>query len=161
MTVKKTAVKKAKKVAKSQASISKINNVPAESDIQVLAVCSTESVSGSSTLKYQIGTDANSDIHFRVISSSGSGYVNPIWYSLNEILTILEAHPGNSPFTSLLISSRLKIEGRSNNNVGFLVAVLLQEKILVPFEGEEKFKWQFNSADEFLLRVEKLKSEKK
>jgi hypothetical protein len=126
-----------------------------------LKTCTTKSVSGSSTLKYQIGTGPNSDIHLRVISSSGSGYVNPIWHSLNDILAVLEAHPIDAPFSSAILAQGLKLKGQSNNNIGFLIAVLLQEKILASFEGEEKFKWRYNSASKFLEHAENLKSEKR
>ena len=161
MAVKKSAVTKAKKTSKNQSDTSKPNKPPVESDFQILKACTTKTVSGSSTLKYQIGADPSSDIHFRVISSSGSGYVNPIWHSLNDILAVLEAHPSDVPFSSAILAGGLKLKGHSNNNIGFLIAVLLQEQILASFEGEDKFKWRYNSASKFHEHAENLQSEKR
>ncbi|MBT3203228.1 MAG: hypothetical protein HOM14_06725 [Gammaproteobacteria bacterium] len=155
MTTRKTTIKKPLKKATTKNPQSK-----SEPDMQVLAVCTTKSVSGSSTLKYQISIDTKSDIHIRVISSSGTGFVNPSYYPLNDILNILVSHPADAPFSSSLLANGLELEGRSNNNAAFITAVLLQEKILVPFGGQDKFKWKYNSADELLDHIEKLKAKK-
>ena len=127
-------------------------------DIQILAVETCPSVSGSSTLKYQIGTDPESGIHLKILSSSGSGFVNPTLFALDDILNVLVSHSVETPIKSAHLAKGLELEGRSRNDSAFLVAVLLANEILVSFGGKDKFQWKYASADTFLAHCEKLKS---
>jgi hypothetical protein len=152
MPAKKSVIKKA-----SPKSTRKHQKTPGP-DIQILAVETCPSVSGSSTLKYQIGMAADSGIHLKVLSSSGSGFVNPTWFTLDGILNILVSHSVNLPIKSSHIAKGLELEGRSRNDAAFLIAVLAANEVLVPFGGQDKFQWKYASADEFLARCEKLKA---
>ncbi len=130
-----------------------------ELDLQVLATYTTKSVSGTSTLKYQFGVDLKSDIHIRIVGSSGKGYVNPDWVQFSVILEILDALPTDASFSSSIFAKALP--GHSNNNVGFLTACLINEKVLVPVGGQDKFKWKYlGDADDLLAKVESLKQKK-
>jgi len=147
-TIKRAVVKKAtKKPSKTQ-----------EQAIQVLSVGSCSSVSGVSTLKYQIGIDADSAIQLKILSSSGSGFVNPTWYPLERILDVLTAHSVKKPIKSSDLTKGLELCGKSRNDSAFIVATLAANDILVPLGGQEKYQWKYNSADALLAKVEQLKS---
>jgi len=127
-------------------------------DIQILTVETCPSVSGSSILKYQIGMTAESGIHLKILSSSGSGFVNPTWFALDDILNVLVSHSVEIPIKSSHLAKGLELEGRSRNDSAFLVAVLVANDILVSFVGQDKFQWKYVSADAFLAHCEKLKA---
>jgi len=152
MTIKKSVSKKA--FPKSAKSPQKKSGP----DIQILAVETCPSVSGSSTLKYQIGMSAESSILLKVLSSSGSGFVNPTWFALDDILNVLVSHSVETPIKSSHLAKGLELEGRSRNDAAFLVAVLVANEILVPFGDRDKFQWKYASADAFLAHCEKLKA---
>ena len=152
MTIKKSVVKKtSSKTTKSAPKKS-------EADIQVLSVQTCPSVSGSSTLKYQIGTAADSGIHLKILSSSGSGFVNPTWFALDDILNILVSHSVETSIKSSHLAKGLELEGRSRNDAAFLTGVLAANEILVPFGDQDKFQWRYASADIFLAKCEKPKA---
>ena len=104
MPVKKSVIKKA--IPKSTKSPQKKSGP----DIQILAVETCPSVSGSSTLKYQIGMAAESDIHLKTLSSSGSGFVNPTWFALDDILNVLVSHSVETPIKSSHLAKGLELE---------------------------------------------------
>ena len=90
-----------------------------EESIANIQTANCPSLSGKSTLEYAIGTDANSAIHFKVTSNSGSGYFTPEWIALAEIERVF----GNMlQVTAYPLHCLFK--GKSNNNAGFLFAVL-------------------------------------
>ena len=153
----KSTVKRSVKKTTPKSAIHKPNPKPEEA-IQVLAVESCLSVSRASTLKYQIGIDPDSAIHLKVLSSSGSGFVNPTWYPLDRILDVLTAHSVKTPIKSSDLAKGLELEGKSRNDSAFQAALLLANDILVPFGGKEKYHWKYASADAFLAKVEQLKS---
>lgn len=152
MPAKKSVTKKA---------LSKSTNRPRKKpdpDIQILAVETCPSVSGSSTLNYQIGTAAESGILLKILSSSGSGFVNPTWFALDDILNVLVSHSIETPIKSSHLVKGLKLEGRSRNDAAFLAGVLSANEILVPFGGQDNFQWKYASADYFLAHCEKLQA---
>ena len=127
-------------------------------DIQILAVETCPSVSGSSTLKFQIGMAAESGIQLKILSSSGSGFVNPTWFALDDILNVLVSHSVETPIKSSHLAKGLELEGRSRNDSAFLAGILVANAILVQFAGKDKFQWKYASVDAFLAHCEKLKS---
>ena len=89
-------------------------------ETKILKTGTCPSVSGKSTLTYQIGK-ASSDIQIRIHENTGAGRFSAEWLSL----AVIEKAVGKTPFTS----SKLKelFHGKSINTSAFMLAVLLNE----------------------------------
>jgi hypothetical protein len=93
--------------------------VTTDSEIRVLKVSTCPSLSGRSTLTYQIACSAEAGVMLRVSSNSGGGYFSKEWVPFAAVDALLiESEP--------LTFSTLQplFEGRSVNTGGFLMAVL-------------------------------------
>lgn len=95
-------------------------------DIRVLKTTVCQSLSGRSTLSYDIGIKNGQDVYFRLVGNSGTGIFNKDWIALGEIETLLAAE--GQPITS----GRLKglAVGKSANTPGFIFAVLVKEGLV-------------------------------
>ena len=51
------------------------------------------SISGKSTLKYQIGANDDDAPHLRMTGSSGGGFFSNEWISFEKIQALLDKHP--------------------------------------------------------------------
>ena len=95
-------------------------------DMRVLRTAVCQSLSGRSSLTYDVGVKNGKDVYFRLVANSGSGIFNKDWVAWAEIETLLlvEGHP--------ITSGRLKglAVGKSANTPGFLAAVLVSEGLL-------------------------------
>ena len=56
-----------------------------ESTIRILKTGSCQTVSGKSTLTYQIGCNGGGDILMRIYANTAAGFVNPEWVSLTAL----------------------------------------------------------------------------
>jgi hypothetical protein len=125
-----------------------------EGHIQVIKDATCPTTSGKSTLGYQIGVDPEGDIHFQVTSNDGGGFFSIEWVSLSDIQEAIETWPEDQPITSMAFCKIFR--GKSANNAGFLVAVLLAEGLLEPI-GEEKRVHQVCEPAPFLAQIEELR----
>lgn len=105
----------------------------AATPFRILKIGHCPSVSGKSTLTYHIGCNADGDIHIRIQANSAAGMFSQEWVAWTAIEDTLNSHV--TGFTSAAFRSL--IQGKSQNNAGFLLAVLLQEKLVVR-EGDKK-----------------------
>ena len=113
------------------------------SDIRILKTASCPSMSGKSRLTYNVGTDDEGAIHLRVQANSGGGFFSQQWVALDAIDQALAEVPDG--VTALHLAPLFK--GYSINSPGFLMAVLKQEKLLIPMEGKpRRYVWQDTSA---------------
>lgn len=95
------------------------SDVAASLTPRILKVGSCPSLSGLSTLGYELGCDAKSNLLLRLAANSGSGYFNKDWFSFSLLdLQLLQA---TGPLTSHSLQACLK--GKSVNTSGFLMAV--------------------------------------
>ncbi len=77
----------------------------------------------------------------------------------DHIVSALEAVPDDKPVTSIHLFKLFK--GKSSNTPGFLLAVLLSEGILEPFQGKKRqYALSESGLDKFMAKVEKLKKTK-
>ena len=76
---------------------------------------------------------------------------------LRDIQKTIGKIPAGKPVTSVVLDSLL--QGRSVNTPGFLLAVLVQEKLLVPMEGKKRSHEAVSPA-EFREKVRRLVSGK-
>lgn len=155
---KKAATKKApakKAPAKKSARTVKPNDIKPE--IIVSGKCNT--LSGKSTLTYQTGVDTEGKIYIRIANCSGGGFFSKNeWISLDSIKTTLENIPDGSPITSLYLVP--VFVGKSSNNAGFLLAALLNEGVVAPFDSKKKRHYVYKGIDKFLAKVNKRKATK-
>ena len=104
--------------------------------IKILKNDTCPSISGKSTLKYQIGCDADDAILLRITGSSGGGFFSNEWISFEKIRALLEEHPAEKPITSIVLYPLFR--GKSVNTPSFLLAALVHEKLLRPMKGKQR-----------------------
>ena len=105
-----------------------------DDSMRVLATGTCETLSGSSKLTYHIGSMPDGEIYIRVIGNTGGGFFSQEWIALADILTALKKRPDGKPITSILLNPLFR--GKSANTPGFLMAVLLHEKVVRSMQGK-------------------------
>lgn len=110
---------------------------------RILKVGHCPSLSGKSELTYHIGCNTEGEIQFCIYANSANGYFNQEWVSLDRIREVLKE---NSGITSFTLQSVFK--GKSQNNGGFLLAALKQERLVTVSELNER---QYQTTDAALF----------
>lgn len=103
--------------------------------MRILKISTCPSLSGRSKLTYHIGSDAEGEIQFRVVSNSGSGQFNADAVSFSQITKLLADHPAEKPLTSTVLSTIFR--GKSSNSPAFLFAALKAELIVLPGSNKD------------------------
>ena len=101
--------------------------------VQVLKRGSCPTLSGKSTLHYELGLDAKQTALFRIITCTGGGFFSKEWVSLPSIHLALQK---SKAVTAILLFSQFK--GKSVNTPGYLLAVLRAEKLIQPLPGKTR-----------------------
>ena len=122
-------------------------------DMKVLKTATCKTLSGKSTLTYQIGCTADSTIHLRIAKNSGGGFFSDEWVSLDDILRVLNDRPRESPVMSHFLTRILK--GKSANTSGFILAVLTHLKLSRPLPKKKRVH-ELLDPQPFLDQVDKL-----
>ena len=130
--------------------MSKSENNP---DIRVLKTATCKTLSGKSTLTYQIGCTPESTIHMRINKNSGGGYFSDEWIPFDDILEVLKDRPEGSPIMSHFLTPLLK--GKSVNTSAFLLAALTHLKLLRPLPKKKRVH-ELLDPGPFLDQMEKL-----
>ena len=125
--------------------------------IEIINTEKCKTLSGKSTLTYHLGRGKTDDLLIRIYSNTNEGFFSNEWISLNAILGILEKQGTDLSFTSFLFSGLYR--GLSVNTPGFLVAALLNEKVLVLEKGKQR-KYLFSSAAALLAKIDKANTAK-
>ena len=128
-----------------------VTELPKASTIKVIKIGSCHNISGKHKLTYHIGCNEAQDICFRVIENSGGGYFSSEWVSLPNIVKVIET--AATPTTSSSLFSLFK--GKSVNTPAFLLAVLVNEK-LVELHSDNTRAYQLTNHAEFLTEIKKL-----
>jgi hypothetical protein len=102
--------------------------------MRVLATGTCDTLTGSSRLTYHIGSMPDGEIYLRVHSNTGGGFFSQEWIALADILTALKKRPEGKPITSILLGPLFR--GKSANTPGFMMAVLLHEKVVRSMQGK-------------------------
>jgi hypothetical protein len=97
--------------------------------MRVLKVATTSSLSNRSTLGYAIGCDDSNAIFIGLRSNTAAGMFSPKWVAY---LDIAQALVQADRITSSTLSPLY--EYTSRNNAGFMLAVLLGEGLVSPFD---------------------------
>ena len=94
-----------------------------EKEMRILKTGTCKSLSGKSTLTYQIGCNNDNEVHVALTGNSGGGHFSSDWVSLEEIYSILSSQ--KKPITSGALQDLY--QGKSSNNASFTTAILLKE----------------------------------
>ena len=121
--------------------------------MRVLSTGTCDTLSGSSRLTYHIGSLPDGEIYLRVHSNTGGGFFSQEWIALQDILTALKKRPDGKPITSILLMPLYR--GRSANTPGFLLSVLLHEKVVRSLQGKLR-RHQLADPSVFTDKVQKL-----
>ena len=116
-------------------------------DVRILRQGTCHSLSGRSELTYEFGHN-NKTIMFRITENTGAGHFCDHWVPLDDILKCLQAV--KEPF-SLSVFKPIYVS-QSQNNFGFVGAVLVSEKLIVC----EKRKYIHKDNKVFMAALNKL-----
>ena len=126
-----------------------------EDTMRVLKTWSCKTLSGKSTLTYQIGVTPDSTVHLRIGKNSGGGHFSDEWIAFDDIQDALKVRPRGTPVLAHLLTPLLK--GKSVNTSAFLLAALTHLKLLRPLP-EKKRHHELLDPGPFLDQVGKLMS---
>jgi hypothetical protein len=96
-----------------------------EQEMRILKTGECSSLSGRSTLTYQIACNNDNEVYIALTGNSGKGIFNKDWFELEEIHSLLA---NQEKVTSGSLHELF--DGRSSNSAGFILAVLLKEGVL-------------------------------
>lgn len=103
-----------------------IGNELLEIEFQNVKEDTCPSLSGRSTIIYQVGQTSDKDILIRIVRNSGAGKFNNEWISADTISELIDNADG--PFYSSLLIPLY--EKKSVNSAGFLMAILKHEGLV-------------------------------
>jgi hypothetical protein len=124
-------------------------------DMKVLKTSTCKTLSGKSTLTYQIGVAPDSVVHLRITKNTGAGFFSDEWISVDDIHRTLEKRPDGSPVLSHFITPLLK--GKSSNTSGFILAALSHLRLVTPVKGKKRHH-ELPGPEDFTASVRKLSS---
>ena len=87
-------------------------------------------LSGASTLTYEIGVDGDGAVAFRITGNTGGGLFGKEWVAWSAVQPVLQS----SPITAGTLKRAGVCNSRSSNTPGFLLAVLKAEGLVTPLE---------------------------
>ena len=122
---------------------------------KILKTGTCKTLSGKSTLTYQIGGKSDSSIHLHISKNTGGGFFSQEWIAIDDIRAILDEHPEGTPVTSFMLAPIFS--GKSVNTPGFVLSVLVHEKLLVPIKGKKRGHEPVE-PEAFTAKLEKLMS---
>jgi hypothetical protein len=130
---------------------------PLDESMTVVRTATTDTLTRKSKLTYQIGTLPDGEVYFRIHKNTGNGFFSNEWVSLNDIQKTIGKIPAGKPVTAIVLSELF--EGRSVNTPGFLLAALVEEKLLIPMQGKKR-SHEPVSPEEFRERIQQMVSGK-
>ena len=102
--------------------------------MQVIKKGKTQSLSGKSTLVYEIAKDENDAVFLRISSNTGGGFYSAEWVAAKAIETALSKDPEH--ITSLSLFKLFK--NRSVNTPAFVLAALKNEGVVEAVKGRQR-----------------------
>lgn len=119
-------------------------------EIPILQSDQCLSLSGRSTLTFELGTDHAKRLHLRVTHNTGKGHHNPAWVAYDQIEPLLMQAPTLSASALATL-----FQGTSVNTAGFVMAVL---KHLGAIEAipEQRHAYQHTDTTDWKVRMQAL-----
>jgi len=124
-------------------------------EMKILKTTTCPTLSGKSTLTYQVGLSPKSVIHLRISKNSGGGFFSDEWLALDDILETLKKRPEGSPVLSHFLTPLLK--GKSVNTSAFILAAMTHLKLIRPLPKKKRVHEQLDPMP-FLDQVTRLMS---
>ena len=109
---------------------------PLDDSITVVKTGTCDTLTKKSKLAYQIGTLPDGEVYFRIHKNTGNGFFSSEWIALQDIQKVLSKIPVGKPVTAIMLNHLFT--GKSVNTPGFLLAVLVNEKLLIPMQGKKR-----------------------
>ena len=103
---------------------------PLDESMTVVKTGNCDTLTKKSKLTYQIGTLPDGEVYFRIHKNTGNGFFSNEWGSFADIQKVLFKIPVGKPVTAIMLNDLFT--GKSVNTPGFLLAVLVHEKLLIP-----------------------------
>ena len=122
-------------------------------DMRVLKTANCKTLSGKSTLTYQIGCSPESAIHLRIAKNNGGGFHSDEWVSFEAVQEALKDDNEGAAITSVRLTPLFK--GKSVNTPSFLLAALKHLKLVRPMQGKQRHHERLDPRP-FLDMVDKL-----
>ncbi len=125
-----------------------------DNSITVIKTAHCPSLSGKSSLTYQVGfkpkEKGDPALFFRIQSNTGNGYFSDHWVAATDLHDTIEQAPDNG----LLCATSLLglFQGKSINTSGFLLAVLKHEQLIDKSPRSKRYYERCNS-DRFIAEV--------
>jgi len=122
--------------------------------IQIIKTSKCPSLSGKSTLSYQVGCNEEKELFFRIIANTGGGHFNKDWMALEDAHNQFESCPekiNSHMLTPLLLR-------KSANSAGFFLAAMVAEKIVQP-STEKQRTYVLQKLEPFLEAMQKMINE--
>ena len=130
---------------------------PLDDSMTVARTATCETLTRKSKLTYQVGTLPDGEVYLRIHKNTGNGFFSNEWIALRDIQKTIGKIPAGKPVTAIVLGELFA--GRSVNTPGFLLAALVEEKLLVPMQGKKR-SHEPVSPEEFRERVSQLASGK-
>lgn len=102
----------------------------------ILKIDTCPSLSGRSTLTYNIGCDRSNDLYLRLCGNTGQGNFNKDWVPLSRLAQPVTAK--DKPLSAGLM--RKLFRGKSVNTASFILAVLKAEGLIEESEEDYGFR---------------------
>jgi hypothetical protein len=109
---------------------------PLDYSMTVARTGTCDTLTRKSRLTYHVGTLPDGEVYFRIHKNSGNGFFSNEWISLADIRKTLGKVPVGKPVTAIMLNDLFT--GKSVNTPGFLLAVLVHEKLLIPMQGKKR-----------------------
>lgn len=104
--------------------------------IRILRHSACPSLSGKSSLVYEVGLTEEGVLQLRVVANSGGGTWSNEWQTLDDIRKALDRVPKGKPITADALIPLFK--GASQNSPYFLAAALKHVGMIVPSETKKR-----------------------
>ena len=111
-------------------------------DMRILKKAACKTLSGKSTLTYQIGALPDNEIHIQVLANDGGGMFSQEWVSFEAVQAALENDDEGAAITSIQLTPLFK--GKSVNTPSFLLAALKHLKLVRPMQGKQRHHERMN-----------------
>ena len=109
---------------------------PLDDSMAVVKKGTCDTLTKKSKLTYHIGTLPDGEVYFRVHKNTGNGFFSREWIALTDIQKALSKVPVGKPVTAIMLNDLFT--GKSVNTPGFLLAVLANEKLIIPMQGKKR-----------------------
>ena len=127
--------------------------------VRILKRAPCASVSGKSSLVYEVGLDEKTkDLQLRVVSNSGRGCFSQQWVKVDAIRAHLDKAPKGETVTSYVLAPLFR--GLSQNTAGFVWAALVHAGFVTPSK-EKKRAYDRADPTPFMQEVKALAEGKK